>query len=86
MNTCPLSNLICVFYVQIAIVVIAVAFGALLMWRPRKVIEIQTTFYRAFNWKIEPISMEKEIKNTRIMGMATSTAGIILLLYIIIYY
>lgn len=91
MDTCPLlelckysANLSCVFYVQIAIFVIGMAFGALLMWQPRKVIEVQIALYRPFNWKIEPISMEKEIRNTRIMGMVVFILGVISLIYIIL--
>ncbi|MGB2706220.1 MAG: hypothetical protein WBC74_05150 [Candidatus Omnitrophota bacterium] len=54
------------------------------MWKPKKVIEIQIALYRPFNWKIEPISMEKEIRNTRIMGMVVFILGVISLVYIII--
>jgi hypothetical protein len=32
-------------------------------------IEIQRKFYEKINWKVEPVSMEKEIRNTRIMGL-----------------
>ncbi len=91
---CPILNLfakcsccgwmICPFCAQLTIAVIAIAFGALVAWKPKKVIEIQIAIYRPFNWKIEPISMEKEIRNTRIMGMvvlvlATLSLGFILL-------
>jgi hypothetical protein len=36
--------------------------------RPELAIEIQRRFYARINWKIEPVSMPKEIRNTRIMG------------------
>lgn len=91
MYTCPLlelckcgTNLICGFCIQVTIIAIAMVFGALLMWKPKKVIEIQIALYRPFNWKIEPISMEKEIRNTRIMGMVVFILGVISLVYIII--
>jgi len=35
---------------------------------PEKVIELQKKFYAKINWRLEPISMEKELKNTRVMG------------------
>lgn len=48
--------------------VIGLGFGVLMIINPALVIEIQRRFYAKINWKIEPISMEKEIRNTRIMG------------------
>lgn len=42
--------------------------GLFLLVKPQLAIEIQRRFYVCINWKIEPISMEKEIRNTRIMG------------------
>jgi len=65
-------------------VVIAIAFGALIAWKPKKIIEIQIALYRPFNWKIEPISMEKEIRNTRIMGLAVIVLGILSLACILL--
>ncbi len=90
MQVCPLTELyrctigkIGIFYIQLPIVIIAVLFGALLMWRPKKIIEIQIAIYRPLNWKIEPISMDKEIRNTRIMGTVVFILGIITLIYVI---
>ena len=42
--------------------------GLLLIFKPSLAIEIQKRFYAQINWRIEPISMEKEVRNTRIMG------------------
>lgn len=42
--------------------------GAILAIKPKLAIEIQIRFYALINWKIEPISLPKEIHNTRIMG------------------
>ncbi len=91
---CPILNLlakcsccgwlICSFCVQLMVAVIAVVFGALIAWKPRKVIEMQIAIYRPFNWKIEPISMEKEIKNTRLMGLAVLLLGILSLACILL--
>ncbi|UCD55119.1 MAG: hypothetical protein JSV93_06325 [Candidatus Omnitrophota bacterium] len=86
MNTCPLLELykysINISYVQLVVFVIAMVFGTLIMWKPRKVIEIEIAVYRAFNWKIEPISMEKEIRNTRSTGAIVFIFGIAALLYV----
>ncbi|MCX5680513.1 MAG: hypothetical protein NTZ95_07750 [Candidatus Omnitrophica bacterium] len=92
--SCPILNLfakcccssagICPFCIQLMIVVMAMALGALVAWKPKKTIDIQIAIYRLFNWKIEPISMEKEIRNTRIMGMAVLILGILALIYILL--
>jgi hypothetical protein len=66
------------------IVSIAIVFGSLIAWKPRKTIDIQTALYRPFNWKLEPISMEKEIRNTRIMGQVVLILGLASLLYILL--
>jgi len=38
--------------------------------------EIQKKFYEKINWRIEPISMQKEIRNTKIMGAFLAVAAI----------
>ncbi|MFH0731306.1 MAG: hypothetical protein V2A72_00075 [Candidatus Omnitrophota bacterium] len=81
---CYAGRIICSLCTQLTIVAIVIIFGALLAWKPKKAIDIQTALYRPFNWKLEPISMEKEIRNTRIMGMAVLILGIISLVYVLI--
>lgn len=39
-----------------------------LIIKPGLAIEIQRRFYAQINWKIEPISLPKELRNTKIMG------------------
>ncbi len=75
---------ICLFCTQLTLTVIAIVFGGLIAWKPKKTIDIQIALYRPFNWKIEPISMEKEIKNTRIIGLAAFVVGALSLIYILI--
>jgi hypothetical protein len=43
--------------------------GLFLIIMPAGAIEIQRRFYASINWKIEPISQEKELRNTRLMGV-----------------
>jgi hypothetical protein len=45
-----------------------VAAGLFLALKPVSCIELQKRFYAKINWRMEPISMEKEIRNTRLMG------------------
>jgi hypothetical protein len=51
------------------VAVTAMAFGLFLFRRPQQVFAIQKRFYALINWNIEPISLEKEIRNTRVMGV-----------------
>jgi len=43
--------------------------GLFLFFRPALAIELQKKFYAKINWRIEPISLKKEIRNTKIMGL-----------------
>jgi hypothetical protein len=45
--------------------------GSLLFLRPAQAIEMQRRLYLAINWKVEPVSMEKELRMTRYMGIFT---------------
>ncbi len=73
--------MVCFYCLQLIAAVIGIALGAIIAWKPRKVIDAQTTFYRLINWKMEPISMEKEIRNTRIMGLMLLIFGIFSFIY-----
>lgn len=42
--------------------------GLFLLRKPSSAIELQRIFYEKINWKIEPVSLSKELRNTRIMG------------------
>jgi len=42
--------------------------GAIISF-PERVIDIQKWLYSLVNWRMEPISMSKEIRNTRFMGL-----------------
>ena len=58
--------------------------GLFLFFKPQAAIELQRKFYAVINWRIEPISMEKEIRNTRLMGiflLAASAAAIAQILF-----
>jgi hypothetical protein len=76
------EGMICAFCIKLTIAIMAIIFGMLIAWKPNKVIEIQIALYRLVNWKIEPISMEKEIRNTRIMGLIALGLGIVSIFYI----
>jgi amino acid permease len=71
--------IICTFCIQLTAAVLAIIFGVLIACKPRKTIDIQAALYRPFNWRLEPIDMQKEIRNTRIMGLVVAIMGIIAL-------
>jgi uncharacterized membrane protein HdeD (DUF308 family) len=53
----------------VLISLIGIAIGLFFLFNPAVTIKIQKQFYEKINWKIEPISMPKEIRNTRMMGL-----------------
>jgi hypothetical protein len=53
----------------IPICLVGIAIGLFVFFKPALTIEIQRKCYEKINWRIEPISMPKEIRNTKIMGI-----------------
>lgn len=51
------------------IFVVSVILGLWMFLKPARTIEIQRKFYLKINWRIEPVSMRKEIRNTKLMGI-----------------
>lgn len=69
--------------IVILISVIGVIIGLFVFFKPELTIEIQKKFYARINWRIEPISMQKEIRNTKIMGIflvVVAVVGMVLFL------
>jgi len=75
------SCLLCSFCVRLTIAVIAILFGSTIASRPKEAINMQIALYRLFNWKLEPISWKKGIRNIRVMGLALLILGMASLLY-----
>ena len=57
------------FLILLAIAIIGLAVGFLLLCNPALAIEIQQRFYEKINWRIAPISLSKELRNTKLMGL-----------------
>ena len=53
----------------ICITAFCAAFGIFLIKSPDRAFQIQQKFYRMINWHIEPISLDRERRNTRWMGI-----------------
>jgi len=54
--------------IMASVAICGVIFGLFMLLRPASAIRIQQRFYAQINWRMEPISMGKEIRNTRLMG------------------
>jgi len=63
---------------------IGIGIGCFLMSRPAAAIECQRKFYLKINWRIEPVSMEKELRATRLMGLCVILvlAAVLILLFV----
>jgi hypothetical protein len=57
--------------------------GLILALKPAWAIEAQRRFYAKINWRIEPISMEKELLNSRLMGYFLIVLSIATLLFVL---
>jgi hypothetical protein len=53
----------------LSFIILGLSIALLLLIKPFLAIEMQRRFYEKINWKIEPISVEKERRNTQIMGL-----------------
>ncbi|RJO64934.1 MAG: hypothetical protein C4540_02680 [Candidatus Omnitrophota bacterium] len=76
-------------YYRIALVFAVVAvlgllLGVFVFLHPASTIEIQRKFYLKINWKIEPVSMPKEIRNTKVMGLLLILVSFSLLVYLLL--
>lgn len=63
---------------------VSIIAGIFLFLRPASAIEFQRRFYEKINWRIEPISMEKEKRNTKIMGLFLIGVSLLTFAYIFI--
>jgi len=59
----------------------SIYFGFFLFRRPLDAFEIQRCFYAKINWKIEPISVSKEVRNTKGMGIIVIAFNACALIY-----
>lgn len=67
-SICALCHSLVVLAVQLVCALMGLALGLFLFMRPEKAIETQKRFYEKINWRMEPISMEREVRTTTMMG------------------
>jgi len=68
----------------VLISVIGIIVGLFIFFKPKLTIEIQKKFYERINWRLEPVSMPKEIRNTKIMGMFLVVVAAVGIIYSLI--
>lgn len=69
--------------VQILFTAIGITMGLFVFLRSQLTIEIQRKFYEKINWRMEPIDMAKEIKNTKLMGFFLFSVCVFALFFLI---
>jgi hypothetical protein len=57
------------FLIAVPVYALCLLLGLLLFFRPASALEIQRRFYFAINWRVEPVSVERELRMTRCMGI-----------------
>ncbi|MBF0522502.1 MAG: hypothetical protein HQL24_05530 [Candidatus Omnitrophica bacterium] len=74
-----------VFFSQLPIWLSTLCFvvGIVLFLKPKEVIQFQIKFYQTINWRMEPISMPKEIQNTKLMGIFMVAITLLTVCYIL---
>jgi len=57
--------------------------GIFLIAKPEAALELQRRFYEKINWRLIPISLAKEIRNTRIMGWLLLIFAFLVISYLV---
>ena len=73
MNLLPLSTIFAIT---------GMVFGLFMILNPPLIIKIHIKSTARSNWRTEPISMEKEVKNIKIRGISLITVCILAVIYI----
>jgi hypothetical protein len=55
--------------VTIICIIAGIIVGVLVYFYPVSVMKFQVKFYEKINWRIEPISLQKEFKRTKYSGL-----------------
>jgi hypothetical protein len=55
--------------ISLVLIVIGIVVGILVFFYPVSVMRMQVKFYEKINWRIEPISLQKEFNRTKYTGL-----------------
>ena len=69
---------------QFAVPIITIIYGIFLALQPKRAIHIQIGLNRYINWKMEPLSLKREIIKTHITGTIVALCGILSLMFLIL--
>lgn len=64
------------------VVLFGLGVGLFLILQPDAAIRIQTKVYAKINWRMTPICLKKEIRNTRLMGIFLCFSLLLILLFV----
>ncbi len=64
-----------VLLIQVLISIVTICLGFFLFFKPAVAIELQRRFCEDINWRRGPVSMTKEIRNTKVMGLLLVAVG-----------
>lgn len=67
-------------YIQVATILLACSNGLICFFNPSLAIKLQQKFYEKINWRMEPINLNKELRNTRIMGIMSLVIAALLII------
>ncbi|MDD3274997.1 MAG: hypothetical protein PHQ84_04455 [Candidatus Omnitrophica bacterium] len=55
--------------ISMVLIIVGIVVGLLVFFYPVSVMRMQVKFYEMINWRIEPISLQKEFKRTKYSGL-----------------
>lgn len=56
--------------------VVGVVAGVVMVVGPQSMVNFQIAVYRSFQWKLEPLNPQREIRNTRWLGLLAVLCGV----------
>lgn len=62
---------------------LAFLMGLIFYRKPASMIEFQRRFYALINWRLEPISIKKEIRNTKAMGLFLIVFVVLMIIFVV---
>lgn len=68
--------------ISMLLAAVGIIVGLAMFFKTASLIEMQIKFYAKINWRMEPISMPKEIKNTKFMGLVLVTFCLLAIIYV----
>ncbi len=68
--------------ISMLLAAVGIIVGLAMFFKTASLIEMQIKFYAKINWHMKPISMPKEIKNTKFMGLVLVTFCLLAIIYV----